>query len=401
MSETVTPDVVPEEIKPEPLEVTVLGQDGPGQEMEQRKAQALSIEELISQAVVNGTPVETMEKLLAMRRELKAEAAKEAFDDDMAKFQGDCPVITKTKSVATKTGKKAYSYAPLDVIVAQTKGPLRDHGFSYKIDTETLEGKVKVTCIVKHKAGHRDQTSVEVPLGTKTDIMSNTQVVAAALTFAKRYAYCNAFGILTGDEDDDAISTKDVETNGQGQRTPQNGTARPQAPRKVTQDQLDLLNEFIMNAGDPDGLANWILKQAEVKHFQYMTYDAADKIIAALRKKTAKKKDQDNQPPATPPAPEVVYASEVQKRKIFALGKELGLSPNDTKERAKTACKAESFNSITEKQADALIIGMNKKITKKALSPEEMEAAVDEIFDVEKPASDVEQMATGGEVITA
>ena len=34
--------------------------------------------------------------------------------------------------------------------------------------------------------------------------MSAQQKVGAALTFAKRYAFCNAFGIMTGDEDNDA-----------------------------------------------------------------------------------------------------------------------------------------------------------------------------------------------------
>jgi hypothetical protein len=34
--------------------------------------------------------------------------------------------------------------------------------------------------------------------------MNEPQRFASALTFAKRYAFCNAFGILTGDEDDNA-----------------------------------------------------------------------------------------------------------------------------------------------------------------------------------------------------
>jgi ERF superfamily. len=37
--------------------------------------------------------------------------------------------------------------------------------------------------------------------------MSDTQHVAAALTFAKRYAFTNAFGIMTGDDDNDAAKT--------------------------------------------------------------------------------------------------------------------------------------------------------------------------------------------------
>jgi hypothetical protein len=69
---------------------------------------------------------------------------------------------------------------------------------------ELVEGGVKVVCRVTHTAGHSEESPMQVPFGNKTDIMSNTQVTAAAQTFAKRYAFCNAFGILTGDEDNDA-----------------------------------------------------------------------------------------------------------------------------------------------------------------------------------------------------
>ena len=170
-----------------------------------------SAEALISRAIDNNVPVETMERLLAMRRELKAEKAKELFDEAMAKFQGECPVIKKTKAGgSTKSGKVAYYYAPLDAIVSQTKETIQANGFSYSIQTETKESGVKVTCKVKHQAGHNEESSVEVPLGSKTDIMSASQVVASALTFAKRYAFCNAFGILTGDDDDDSQITKTV-----------------------------------------------------------------------------------------------------------------------------------------------------------------------------------------------
>jgi hypothetical protein len=172
------------------------------------------VETLISQAIDKNVSVETMERLLIMRRELKAEFAKEAFDKAMSEFQAACQTIKKTKCIYTKAGNKAYSYAPLESIVEQVKGRLKEYGFSYAVQTETKEGKVKVTCIAKHKYGHTEPSSVEVPLGNKTEIMSQTQVVAAALTFAKRYAFCNAFGILTGDEDTDASSTPTDNPNG-------------------------------------------------------------------------------------------------------------------------------------------------------------------------------------------
>ena len=166
-----------------------------------------SPENLLAQAISNNVPVDTMEKLLGMRRELKAEWAKEQFDQAMAEFQGECPVIEKKKAGGkTKSGVVAYMYAPLEDIDAQTKALRMKYGFSHLFKTEAVD-KVKVTCIVKHSSGHSEDTTVEMPLATKTDIMSSPQQVAATITFAKRYAFVNAFGISTKGEDIDAQKT--------------------------------------------------------------------------------------------------------------------------------------------------------------------------------------------------
>jgi ERF superfamily. len=126
------------------------------------------IDMLISKAVDRNVSIETMERLLAMRKELRAEKAKEAFDADMASFQGECPTIKKTKAGGkTESGVVAYHYAPIEAIVEQVKGLISKYGFSYAIKTETGEGKVKSTCIVKHRMGHSEWSEVEVPLGIK------------------------------------------------------------------------------------------------------------------------------------------------------------------------------------------------------------------------------------------
>lgn len=160
----------------------------------------LSPENLIAQAIDKALPVETMEKLLLMRKELKAEFAKEAFDAAMSRFQAECPVIEKTK----KGPSNAYKYAPIEEIVRQVKKPLEENGFSYSIQTQMTNDKVKVTCIAKHKLGHSEPSDVELPLANKTGLMNAPQQTAATMTYAKRYAFCNAFGIMTGDEDTDA-----------------------------------------------------------------------------------------------------------------------------------------------------------------------------------------------------
>lgn len=168
-------------------------------------------ETLIMQAIQQGVPVETMERLLAMRRELRAEWAKEQYDLAMAKFQAECPIIEKKKAVKDNEGVLLYKYAPLDSIVSQAKEAIKNNNFSYAIKSETKEKGVISSCVVRHSAGHSEEYPFEVPYGNKTRAMNNSQVTAAALTFAKRYAFCNAFGILTGDEDTDGRVTEPKE----------------------------------------------------------------------------------------------------------------------------------------------------------------------------------------------
>jgi len=194
-----------------------------------------SVEGLIARAIDQGVPVETMERLLAMRRELKAERAKEEYDKAMAKFQADCPIIQKTKVVKTKSGDVAYKYAPIESIVAQVQSLLEKHGFSYRTSMELYATGVRVTVRVTHRAGHSEECPMDVPFGNQTQVMSQSQVAAAAQTFAKRYAFCNAFGILTGDEDTDGanLNTAVIKKGGYIQHTdPQ---PEPKAPTPQAQ----------------------------------------------------------------------------------------------------------------------------------------------------------------------
>jgi len=192
-----------------------------------------SAEKLISQAIEKNVPVETMERLLAMRTQLKAEYAKEQFDRAMATFQSKCPTIKKTKAGGqTKGGQTAYYYAPIESIFEQVKDLLAEAGFSYAIQTETEEKYVAAICIVKHKFGHSESSSFRVPISAGTQIMSLAQVTASALTFAKRYAFCNAFGILTGDDDADG---QDLQHGHRAEPDPQTETRPEQKQREHTE----------------------------------------------------------------------------------------------------------------------------------------------------------------------
>lgn len=167
-----------------------------------------SAEQFIQQAIAANAPIDTIERLMTLREKMNAETAKKAYNDAMAAFQAECPIIKKTKSVNTKSGGKAYSYAPIESVILQVKHLLQKHGFRYSTSIVFANSQVKAICHVTHSLGHTESTEMEVPLGNKTDVMSQSQVVAAASTFAKRYAFLNAFGIMTGDEDTDATKGK-------------------------------------------------------------------------------------------------------------------------------------------------------------------------------------------------
>lgn len=167
----------------------------------------VNIDELLAQAISKGAGLETLEKLLAMRKELKMEYAKEQFDAALASFQSECPVIKKERKVdfvgKTSGVRVKYAYAPLDEIVEQVKGLIAKNGLSYTIDMENTETSITAIVKVRHIAGHSEITKFTVPID-KNAYMSAQQQYGAASTFAKRYCFCNAFGILTGDEDTDA-----------------------------------------------------------------------------------------------------------------------------------------------------------------------------------------------------
>jgi hypothetical protein len=161
---------------------------------------------LLARAIDKGVPLEQLERLLAMRSELKAEWAKEQFFKSLASFQRDCPTIIKSAKVdftSKKGSRTRYRYAPLDVIVEAVKELLEKNGFSYTIKPSQTDNAVTSVCEAHHVDGHTESTSFTIPID-KEAYMNDAQKVASAMTYSKRYAFCNAFGIMTGDEDDDA-----------------------------------------------------------------------------------------------------------------------------------------------------------------------------------------------------
>ena len=193
-------------LEPSAEERTVVTAQKPG-------SPAINPENLIGQAIKAKVPIETLEKLLAMRRELRAEWAREQYFAALALFQAACPIIARTKVVLNTDDTERYRYAPIEAIVKQVGPLLRDHGFSYT--TKTDQGDASVTAITEahHRDGHMEVTTIRMPIDPAPG-MNKSQATVSAFTYARRVSFCGAFGIMTAEDDDDGTGSGDEEKPG-------------------------------------------------------------------------------------------------------------------------------------------------------------------------------------------
>jgi hypothetical protein len=170
-------------------------------------------EALIAQAIEKGLAPETMDKFLAMRRELKAERAKEAYDHAMANFQRDCPVVKKSKDGSkTDSGKVAFKYATMGIIVSTRNEAgktiqqlISENGLSYSFREEADGVKETMLCVISHVDGHSKETPFAMYTENGNRLTTKQQMAGGARTFAKRYAFVHGFGIITDDLDLDDL----------------------------------------------------------------------------------------------------------------------------------------------------------------------------------------------------
>lgn len=212
--------------------------------------------DLISRALENPEiDVSKLKELLQMRDQINAENAKNAYNEAMAAFQAECPVITKTKTVPDRSGKAAYAYAPLENIVHEIKPLLQKHGFHYTLDTDTesKDGWVIARCKITHRDGHATESTAKFPLGTQTGIMSATQVYASALTFASRRVLCNAFGIVTAGEDMD----------GRQERPKASGPSSIQGDKAASATEIALKKKLVDLTREAHGIVGYNLTEED------------------------------------------------------------------------------------------------------------------------------------------
>lgn len=145
--------------------------------------------------------IDKLERLLDMQERVLKRNAEQSFNAAMAEMQSDLPVIAKNGAIKVKDEVRS-KYARYEDIMSTVKPILQRYGFAVTFRTKTGDGAVKVTGVLLHRDGHREETDMELPMdnsGSKNTV----QAIGSSTSYGKRYVLCSLLNIATGDEDDD------------------------------------------------------------------------------------------------------------------------------------------------------------------------------------------------------
>lgn len=170
-----------------------------------------SPDSFISQAIQSNAPIETLERLMALKERHDAGQARRDFIDAMQRFQAIKPDLKKSSNVSFNTGKGTteYSFCSLADMEKALREPLEKCGLSYRYENIAGVGTFGVRCIVTHVSGHSESTEMSAPLDSSGN-KNSIQGIGSTSTYLMRYTLIAAFALTTADTDDDGASNSEL-----------------------------------------------------------------------------------------------------------------------------------------------------------------------------------------------
>jgi hypothetical protein len=228
------------------------------------KASPLSlIERIIGQGNLTQESVGVVERLVALQEHMLEKAAEQRFAEAFAALQTELGTFNATKAVPDKQGNTRYTYLPYDEIMRTVQPLLQRHGFSVSFSTDFKDARIVQTCTLQHSAGHHRDYLAFVRAGSGPYGATETQADGAAMTYAKRYALCNALNIVV-----------EHDTDARNEGSP------------ITAEQAQTLREMVKDAKADEAA---FLKFANAKTYEDIGSSRYADLFAALQKKAGRK----------------------------------------------------------------------------------------------------------------
>lgn len=142
--------------------------------------------------------MDALERMLDMQERIMKRDAEAAFNEAMARMQCEMPTVGQ----GTQNEHTKKFYANLDDINRAVKDTMSKFGFGISFKIANTPAGVSVTGILMHKGGHREETSMLLPVDIGPG-RNAVQAVGSSTTYGKRYVMCALLNITTGDAADD------------------------------------------------------------------------------------------------------------------------------------------------------------------------------------------------------
>lgn len=155
--------------------------------------------DLVSYAIQSGQPIDIIREAIALSKELKREQALEAFDAAVADAKAEIGPAVKNR-----VGNNSKKYADFAAYAGVVDPIIGKHGLSYRFRT-TQDDRIHVTCVLSHRAGHREETTLAGPSDT-TGSKNAIQAIGSTLTYLQRYTLVQALGLAAAEDDDGKAS---------------------------------------------------------------------------------------------------------------------------------------------------------------------------------------------------
>ena len=164
----------------------------------------LSLMQQVIAAGITPESVGVMERLVALDREMKRDAAAVEFAGAFSRLQASLKSFVPTKKVPDKQGGTRYTYLPYDEIMREVQPLAEREHLSISFSTDFSDGRIIQTCTITHISGHSKDYKAFVRAGAGPYGATESQADGAAMTYAKRYALCNALNIVV-ERDTDGV----------------------------------------------------------------------------------------------------------------------------------------------------------------------------------------------------
>lgn len=140
--------------------------------------------------------IEKMQRLMDMQDKVRADRAKIAYAAAFAEMQPNLPEIPEH-------GKgHGSTYALWEDINELVKPVLAEHGFGISFRTGRDGQSIAVTAVLSHRDGHREETTMLLPLDTSGS-KNAVQAVGSSTSYGKRYTASALLNLTSRGDDDD------------------------------------------------------------------------------------------------------------------------------------------------------------------------------------------------------